>query len=277
MKRNDDQDNDAAADAFLANLASDLQDPVAVGDDSPISEAVLEEMRYTYTKGLFFLHRTWVPLLRTITTKLIRLMSSVDTNEEKRKRVVFAFLLLPGFLRALLDVKTSRVIDILRKLNASSSPAEVILEQAFELLPMVRCLQVRLKERSQKLRNASATSRVKSTHNKIVKLFREHRYSAAMKHLEQFSATLGGGPSVSSNNMDLAQKIAAVKKLNPAGTENDVLPPAESDPIPEWILSSSLSIKLKPLSPSCHMGPPMGLAGGPMISCASFILAKVLD
>jgi hypothetical protein len=228
------QTNDAAANAFLTNLVTDVHAQVAaVG--SNFSDEVLEQMRYTYTKGLFFLHRTWIPSLRNVTTKLIRLMSLADLNEEKRKRAVFAFLVLPGFLRSLLDIKTSRVVDTLRKLHVSSSPAEEILEQALELLPIVRNVQVRLQERS-KHRRTSTTSKVKSTHNKIVKLFREHRYSAAMKHLEQFSASLGGTPSVTSN-MDITQKIAAVGKLNPPGTANDILPPANDDPVPEMELA----------------------------------------
>ncbi len=111
------------------------------------------------------------------------------------------------------------------------------MEQAFSILNAVKMMQERLQERS-KHRRTSTTSKVKSTHNKIVKLFREHRFSAAMKHLEQFSASLDGAPSVISN-MDLAQKQAAVEGLNPAGTALDILPPAEVDsPVDELIITA---------------------------------------
>lgn len=172
--------------------------------------------------------------LRDITTKLIRSMTEVERGG-RHELHVFAFLILPGYIRALLDIKGRHIVDLLREIKQCPSPVHLILSKAHELMPVMKNIKARQQSRlkSQSAANYSDNSKVRHTHSRIVKFYRQNRFSQAMKVLEQYSEEelTGSGAGATPNTLTLAQKTSAVLRLNPVASALDVLPPASEDPL----------------------------------------------
>eukprot|EP01039_Chlorochromonas_danica_P001693 gene1693-1849_t len=155
-----------------------------------------------------------------------------------------AFLVLPGFIKALSLLKSPKPIRFLEECAAlSSSPSHVaafILHKASRAHKTFNDLRAKF-DRRVSSDGEDATRRrspyIKS-HNfkrRIESLFREGRYSAATGVLEQAHrelATTGNLPPPPARP-SLDQTLAIIANLNPPSSELDHIPDPQQDPAPQ--------------------------------------------
>ena len=182
-------------------------------EDFPIDD--LELFLLSFHFSLSFTHHTWLPLLKTLVSKLLG--TYLDSQDlQVKQRSICAFLALPGVVRMIqLDKKTlQRPVDFLRGAVHSEVPYRYILAEAHRL-------RVAQQARIHPRRRSEA-----GTLRRIDSLAAEGRYSSAMGLTERLHQ--GNGHMPDAPDFDVV--VDQVRAYHPAANDLDTLPQGE-DPM----------------------------------------------
>jgi hypothetical protein len=198
----EDDPNILAPEALLANIG--------------IEEEDFRALAVSFNLPLYYIHYTWIPLLRAILTKLLHGM--VHNNLRFAARNILAFHLLPGMIELMRRVRTfMRPIDFLRGIDSAHNPSISIIRIAVSWKQKLGNIEIRYKEQTIPFLVAKAERCLS-----IGLITKANRILAQVQNLINGIAN----PAMISDDV-FRQKVI---DLHPEANEFDELPPMEEDP-----------------------------------------------
>ena len=186
-----------------------------------------------FNKGLYSPSKESIPYLKELTTILLN--QAAEANDERSTKGVLGFLLLPGMVQFLKESNKLKLIkpqDWLRGAVGSPDKAEFMMQSALDFEKL-------LKERN----IVYKTETLESRKAEIELLIKDGRFGAARKRADGMEEFLKGNEQ-QRGAMSEAELDIMLARLFPKRNDQDILPPASTDPpIAECLLLTAEQIR----------------------------------